>query len=83
MSYPNSIHVQLLNDTYNVNPKPVHTTFNARQLYNIYFQHTAITMGSYSQETNNKRYWPSPDNGMSLVMGLNNSVYPHPDLLYR
>lgn len=78
MSYPVSIGDPLLSETHTINPNPSLTTLNARQLYNIYFPYTATQMGSFRQETNNKRHWPSPDNGTSPWMGLNNSMYVLP-----
>ena len=75
ISYPNSINTPYLFDIFNVNSSPNLTLYNSQQLYQIYYPYTATEMSSYKQVTNNKKYWPSPYNGTSIPMEINNSLY--------
>lgn len=58
--YPVSVNEPLLYGDYNVKSN---TNVTKNNNYNIWKDYPVYT-SSYKQETNNKRYWSTPDNGM-------------------
>lgn len=58
--YPISVNEPLLYGDYNVKSN---TNVTKNNNYNIWKDYPVYT-SSYKQETNNKRYWSTPDNGM-------------------
>lgn len=81
-NYPHSIHQPLL-PHYNSHPNATHSILNSEQIYHHYFPLRNTPMASYKQETNNRRYWETPDNGTSPWMGINQSIYPNNHTIFR
>lgn len=70
--FPNSDTKGLLYPTYQMKNNPGLSNLDMEKAYKLY---PTFAVGSYAQITNNKRYWDSPCNGLTMPSDMCGGLY--------
>ena len=70
--YPESDTKGLLYPTYQMKNNPGLSDLDMQKAYKLY---PSYAVGSYAQVTNNKRYWSSPCNGLTMPSDMCGGLY--------
>lgn len=76
--YPVTVDKGLLIGEYKMKKNPGLSNYSAATAWSLY---PSYALGSYSQVTNNKRYWPSPCNGYTTPPDMCGGLYQQKDVV--